>query len=290
MSTEVKPTDWDAEDNRWEPTPSGGGGSGLPSYTSADKGKFLGLGDGEGSSVDIVPEQELVISGNPTDATSIDNANTEYFVNGATIHVLIKAGYATDVDEDVAVTQSGADIGTGDIYGKLNAYQFYIEGGVLKFWCNYTGTYTVHVTVFNASVTPVWENVAGAVTITLPAELDTMLMSTLQQRAPAAIAAAGMPVYNDVGSYSTASDLDALEELYTEIANAKSEGCVLRLSGGTLVTQAVVSEANKLADITFSYKMYQYSTYVFNIDLKIRIDADAEYDNYGISSVITLVS
>ena len=44
MSTEVKPTDWDEEDNRWEPTPSGGG-SGLPPYTSADKGKVLTIGD-----------------------------------------------------------------------------------------------------------------------------------------------------------------------------------------------------------------------------------------------------
>ena len=64
MSTEVKPTDWDAEDNRWEPTPSGGG-SGLPPYTSADKGKFLGLGEGEGNSaVVIVPEQSVTLTDN----------------------------------------------------------------------------------------------------------------------------------------------------------------------------------------------------------------------------------
>lgn len=50
MSTEVKPTDWDAEDNRWEPTPSGGG-SGLPPYTSADKGKVLTISQNKGDSL-----------------------------------------------------------------------------------------------------------------------------------------------------------------------------------------------------------------------------------------------
>lgn len=135
---------------------------------------------------------------------------------------------------------------------------------------------------------PKWENVGGVVTITLPDELNTLLMSTLQSRAPAAISAAGMPVYNNaVGS--AASDLNALNALYTEIVNANSEGRALRLNGGALVTQAT-GNVNDTARINFSYKMYVYSTYVFNIDLEIEINPYAEYDNYGISSVITLVS
>lgn len=48
MSTEVKPTDWDESDNRWEPTPGGGGG--VPTPSAEDVGKVLTAGaDGTAS-------------------------------------------------------------------------------------------------------------------------------------------------------------------------------------------------------------------------------------------------
>lgn len=48
MSTEVKPSDWDESDNRWEPTPGGGGG--VPTPTPEDSGKVLTAGaDGTAS-------------------------------------------------------------------------------------------------------------------------------------------------------------------------------------------------------------------------------------------------
>lgn len=48
MSTEVKPSDWNGGDNRWEPTPSGGGG--VPTPTADDNGKVLTAGaDGTAS-------------------------------------------------------------------------------------------------------------------------------------------------------------------------------------------------------------------------------------------------
>lgn len=60
MSTEVKPTDWDAEDNMWEPTASGG--SSLPSYSSSDIGKALTVGEGsETVQTVIVPEQTVTL-------------------------------------------------------------------------------------------------------------------------------------------------------------------------------------------------------------------------------------
>ena len=41
---------------------AGGGGSGLPEYTSADKGKVLTVGEGEGSeTIVIVPEQSVTV-------------------------------------------------------------------------------------------------------------------------------------------------------------------------------------------------------------------------------------
>lgn len=79
MSTEVKPTDWDAEDNMWKPTPSGGG-SGLPAYTSSDIGKVLTVGEAEPveTVAIIVPEQSVEMTfgrrGDPSDV---------YYVNGA---------------------------------------------------------------------------------------------------------------------------------------------------------------------------------------------------------------
>lgn len=44
MSTEVKPSDWNEDDNRWEPTPGGGSGGSIPTPTAADEGKVPTVG------------------------------------------------------------------------------------------------------------------------------------------------------------------------------------------------------------------------------------------------------
>lgn len=125
------------------------------------------------------------------------------------------------------------------------------------------------------------------VVITLPAELNTLLMSALQSRAPAAIAAGhGKPVYNS-GTAEIATDTASLATLFNNIADARDSGNVMILSGGTLVTESTSNRSDKLAGITFVYEIYPYTIYTFRILISILVDAAHNY--YFITSVITLL-
>ena len=272
---------------------SGGGGSSLPSYTSADIGKVLTVVEGESAEQTVIPEQThtLDASGGMAEYyfTNADSVNIDFFKNvsvGDTCKITING---------VEETCTAADYMGASLFETTGNYLVGYDPvqnicGIVNMSLFESVTLTVSATASLPSATAAWENVGSAVTITLPNELNTLLMSTLQSRAPAAIAAEGMPSYNGVGSYSTATDLDALNALYTEIINARSEGRVLRLSGGTLVTETTYDNGTKIATISFGYKMFVYSTYVFKVDLEIQVNAEDEYDNYGIRSVITLVS
>lgn len=66
-----------------EPIP-GGGGSSLPEYTSADKGKVLSIGDASPVVTVVVPEQTLTV---PAEAQIVPLANVEYGVDDFTVGI-----------------------------------------------------------------------------------------------------------------------------------------------------------------------------------------------------------
>lgn len=153
MSTEVKPTDWDAEDNRWEPTPSGGG-SGLPPYTSADKDKVLTIGEGEGSvTTVIVPEQTMAVSDSPSPVVGADSSA---FVVGATA-ILVAHGERNVGGEYTltCVEKKGIKGFAGD---RAPLAFFLYEGSVLVRGSE-EDTWTFSLTASVPSVEPKWEGV-----------------------------------------------------------------------------------------------------------------------------------
>lgn len=141
----------------------GGGGGGLPSYTSADKGKFLGLGEGEGSvTAVIVPEQSVTSVGVSPDPVLLSNADGFSSLTVGTSCVLTVNG----VDANVTVTEED-----GMLYVESGSYIIvYAEDPEAPYqgvrFSADAGTYTVSLTRSVPSVEPKWENVGVVVNLT----------------------------------------------------------------------------------------------------------------------------
>ena len=77
---------------------NGGGGGGLPPYTSADKGKVLTVGEAEGQTVIVVPEQSGTISAITYDMEStaygavLDGVDTSSLANGQSVTFEVAIG------------------------------------------------------------------------------------------------------------------------------------------------------------------------------------------------------
>lgn len=127
---------------------SGGGGSSLPSYTSADKGKVLGLGEGEGSvTTVIVPEQTVTFNdgiGYPT------NCDPTGFVVGATGVISVNGTQynATCANAGNALAFSSQE--TEIIVGYANNSVIVAGGGILE-------QATISLTASVPAVEPKWE-------------------------------------------------------------------------------------------------------------------------------------
>lgn len=127
---------------------NGGGGGGLPPYTSADKGKVLTVGEGSGSeTLTIVPEQTVTIE---TDEGSVPlvGADASGFVVGNTgVMTVNGTDYnVTATDMDGAIVYGGQEIGFMIAYA---------DGEVMC--AGEPGTYTVSLTASVPSVEPKWE-------------------------------------------------------------------------------------------------------------------------------------
>lgn len=166
MSTEVKPTDWDAEDNRWEPTPSGGG-SGLPPYTSADIGKVLALGEGGSALQDVIPEQTVTIENSGGQGIYIfpDNAgvNKAFFQNAQVGDVCTIVIDDTEVESTATNVYGMVLFPVGDYYVG-NAVTF---GGVGVATLGGSGEVTIKIKASAVAPLPtaIYENTPFVVTL-----------------------------------------------------------------------------------------------------------------------------
>ena len=259
MSTEVKPTDWDAEDNMWEPTPSGGG-SGLPPYTSADKGKFLGLGDGEESvTTVIVPEQEVTITDhgdgevalyfgelNDVDFSSLSNGSSvTVYVNGTPYPATYDADNEEIYGDDIYITKQN------DVY---------------QLEWNEAATLTVSATASVAALEPKWSPFGGAYTLSSSAE--TTLLSILQSAI--ATAATGGSARVDITTGFDSDDLAMIEKMADDFSSGSP--CVLSISAITNALSPVASSTSDTISnkfVTFNIPLYKTSNMYFNIILTL---------------------
>lgn len=130
-------------------------GSGLPAYTSADKGKVLTIGDGAPQTEVVVPEQ------------------TWEQAEGTTMHDLAGADWTgIEVGDDVVVTLNGNTFnatvqgnssGYQILYGNSNQIVYVFSSGATKssIITSETQTYTLSVSKNTASVEPKWESASS---------------------------------------------------------------------------------------------------------------------------------
>ena len=138
-----------------EPTP-GGGGSSLPSYTAADKGKFLGLGDAAPVETFIVPEQTITAAAESDPALS--NVDVSFFSSS---HVGETATISVNgVEETATCEESGGEYD----YASTN-WMVWINDGTPCLSSLITpleaGTYTVSLTTSVPAVEPKWTQVSA---------------------------------------------------------------------------------------------------------------------------------
>lgn len=133
---------------------NGGGGGGLPPYTSADKGKVLTVGEGsESETVTIVPEQTVTADG--TTPTMLSNVNTDYLDNAVVGDVAVLTVNGTEE------TATYTDMGSAYIFLATTYGVLYQSGQAALFSAAGTpvsaGDYTVSLTASVPSVEPKWE-------------------------------------------------------------------------------------------------------------------------------------
>lgn len=269
----------------------GAGGSGLPEYTSADKGKFLGLGEADPveTEVVVVPEQTVTVSQGAQYCyasladVSIDwsNAKTGDSINLTVNGSKYTANYSANAfgaPAFVAMNGSSpiaavANTGTDKVY-------------VNTFLTAASGEYTVSATVSVPSVEPKWDNVPSKVVHTImPQEMETFVMSSIQSHMASAIAAGvGVPTF--VIASGSVTDTDGVSTLLDDIATAANRNAIILLGRLTVLEYSTITGQGDMASLMFTYPIYPANGYYFRID----IVAQCNLANYNLNAVITLLS
>ena len=132
------------------------GGSGLPEYTSADKGKVLTIGEGEGGeTVVIVPEQTVTQTEGPVPLTGVDVSGFVAGVSG----IMTVDGTEYNVTADALPT---GDIGFMAVGAGI---AIVLDNGVVTCGMSNPGTHTVSLTSLIPTVEPKWEDTEPFVTL-----------------------------------------------------------------------------------------------------------------------------
>lgn len=145
---------------------SGGGGSSLPSYTSADKGKGLFLAeDAEHPTAQTIVSEQTVSVTSESGLSGVAITHTGEIVNGETYTMTVN-GVSESVTASamldsvvciLAITGGSAVISSGD--GTDYTFTALTDGYV-----PIEGTYTISLTKSVPSVAPAWTNALPAVT------------------------------------------------------------------------------------------------------------------------------
>lgn len=145
----------------------GGGGSSLPSYSSADIGKFLAIGEGGSALQDVIPEQTVTIESNGGQGVYIfpDNAgvNKAFFQNAQEGDVCTIVIDNTEVESTATNVYGMVLFPAGDYYVG-NAVSF---GGVGVAMLSGSGEVTIKIKASAVAPLPtaIYENTPFVVTI-----------------------------------------------------------------------------------------------------------------------------
>ena len=265
---------------------NGGGGGGLPPYTSADKGKGLILGEGsESETVVIVPEQTVTYDGEtPALLTGADPSG--FVVGTAGVMTVNGTSYEVEAEEVSGAVAFIASEGGSDLYviGEAPAGIAFIQAGHVP------GTYTVSLTASVPSVEPKWEK--GNIVMPISQQFTTMFMTRLTAEVPKAIqAGVGVPVYAPAATEAATNEAE-WDNAVSLIEKSFNEG-ILPVFYATPVdligAKAVLaSSANSTWRINGLSTYYSTNGYVFRVDFDY-ILLLFEQKMVGLSTLVTLL-
>lgn len=148
---------------------NGGGGGGLPPYTSADKGKVLTVGEGSGGeTVDVVPEQIVTIPGSGGELYAVLSGNIANFIAGSTATLTVNSTeYQAEVFDDGGVVTAFFPIDETD--PSAGAYSVYVVEDELYLTVRPATEVPVNYAISMTAVMPItemkWETVSGALIV-----------------------------------------------------------------------------------------------------------------------------
>ena len=147
----------------WQYLGGGAGGDSLPEYTVADKGKVLTLGETEGETIVVVPEQE--VDGNdPLVGVTIEPTDIPLGTTG--VFTAQEGNFEPKIAE--CVYQYDSDYGIYGFWTDEPSFESYVVVYDDNNWHQaiYDSLVTVSLTITNTSVEPKWEAVGGGEIVT----------------------------------------------------------------------------------------------------------------------------
>ena len=140
-------------------TKGGGGGSGLPAYSSSDIGKVMTLGEGsESETATIVPEQTVTFSDEPVLLTNVNENTFQNLTPGETANAVINGvSYVATSFDTAGTVVYGVSLDPDTAL--FIAYSEEMKGVVLT--GDAPGTYTISLTGLVHKAEPKWAVVLG---------------------------------------------------------------------------------------------------------------------------------
>ena len=263
------------------PAQEGGGGSSLPPYTSADKGKVLTVGEGEAEVV--IPAQNLTIDseGNGT-LTGVDFSMLS---DGDNVPTNIVVGGETS-----SITGTYVSEGSYVYYNMPNtpvAVIVYSDGRVFSIvMAGASGDISASV----PSVEPKWE--ANPV-VPVADQVLQMIMDRLTNEIPKAITAGVGNLVYAPAIMTTALDTDKYDEAIKIIDKCIENGIVpmINISRTDLACPWGVTSATDAHAINGARFYYNYANYSFLVEVAVFFGHDGEHGKeVGIQTIVTLLA
>lgn len=274
---------------------NGGGGSSLPPYTSADKGKVLTVGEGsESETVVIVPEQTVTLS--PEGFAVLSNVVDDLFTAGRIVNMTVDNETASGeiVGDGLGLAVNITHESLTWRIGKIDELGGFVFQVVDENEDPVPGTYTVSLTTSVPSVEPKWEK--GNIVIPVSNQITTMMNTRLQTEIPKAITAGiGVPVYHGAVT-EEAVDGEEWDETTALIKESVMKGIVLLsyLNSTNIVIPTGVSydsQYEKHVVDGFSMK-YTTGNYVLKVEFSVVLMKNPNLSNrkeVGLTTIVTLL-
>lgn len=253
----------------WDLSGAGQGksGSGLPPYTSADKGKSLTLGEGDPVETAIVPEQSVTVADGAEKPTITTSGTIS--AGDSCVFTVNNVDYTTTAFED----SGGVAVAVGNYFALVTPHE-----GINPYFTAYSayqgryffGTYAISISASVPSVEPKWE--AKAI-VTFSNSTSNAIMQAMQTAIPTALGGSTAMFDADLTSVITDAERTAVK---TACANAieRGKGSLVMFAGGVATPTSYASDTASVISFLIPNYAFQYSgvTYTLRITLNIRVN------------------